>query len=240
MSETPLPAWAAEIRQTFTSGAASMFLLHGVRDVFPYQGLYLPLSTYLHHVFCGDKHTVCYDIAQGITFPTPEDESKFLAFLNVLRVRRPDVPEPAQAYRPEIAIPILEEFLFTRDSAAVIIDYADKLAPREDLSMMTFDERRLSATLRRWAQDPRLLRRNSFVFLVAEALSSVDDDLYARGGGAHVVEVRIADEGQRREYIDYVLANPQQLSRGQDGTPPDTSNLLELPPAVLAQQTNGL
>jgi AAA+ superfamily predicted ATPase len=240
MAEQAGPPWVEEIRRTFTSGAASMFLLHGVRDVFPYEGLYLPLTTYLHHVFCGDKHTIYYDIAQGITFPTPEDERKFKAFLDVLRMRRPDVPEPSQTFRPELAIPILEEFLFTRNGAAVIVDYADKLAPREDLAMMTFEERRLAATLRRWAQDPRLLRRNNFVFLVAETLSNVADDLYARGGGAHVVEVAMADAGQRREYIDYVLANPTQLVRGEAAVPPDTSKLLELPPPVLAEQTNGL
>lgn len=240
MAEQPLPPWVEEIRSRFTSGAASMFLLHGVRDVQPYQGHYLPLTTYLHHVFCGDKHTVGYDLAQGITFPTPEDERKFVAFLNVLRARRPDVPEPAQAYRPELALPILEEFLFTRDSAAVIIDYVDKLAPREEVSMMTFEERRLAATLRRWAQDPRLLRRNSFVFLVAEALASVADDLYARGGGAEVIGVPLAAAAERRAYLDFVLANPQQLVRGQDGAAPDTSALLDMKPEVLAEQTNGL
>ena len=235
-----LPAWAEEIRGVFTSASASMFLLHGVRDVFPYEGLYLPLQTYLHHVFCGDKHTVLYDIAQGITFPTPEDEQKFKAFLDVLRMRQPDIPEPAQAYRPEMAIPLLEEFLFTRNGAAVIVDYVDKLAPREERSMMSFEERRLAATLRRWAQDPRLLRRNNFVFLLAETLSDVADDLYARGGGAHVVAVPMADVGARQDYADYLLANPTQLVRGQDGAPPDTSKLLALKPRVLAEQTNGL
>lgn len=240
MPTQPLPAWAEDIRSTFTSGSASMFLLHGVRDVQAYEGLYLSLPMYLHHVFCGDKHTVYYDIAQGLTFPTPEDERKFKAFLDVLRMRRPDVPEPSDAFRPEIAIPILEEFLFTRDGAAVIIDYIDKLVPREDIAMMTFDERRLNTTLRRWAQDPRLLRRNNFVFMVAESLSEVADDLYARGGGAHVVQVPMADNAARLEYIQYVLANPSQLVRGQDGTPPNTSKLLALPPEVLAEQTNGL
>ena len=240
MPTQPLPRWTQDIRSAFTSASASVFLLHGVRDVLAYDGLYLPLPVYLHHVFCGDKHAVLYDIAQGITFPTAEDERRFRAFLDVLRMRRPDVPEPAQAFRPEIAIPLLEEFLFTRDNAAVIIDTIDKLAPRQDLALMTFDERRLAATLRRWAQDPRLLRRNNFVFLVAEALSEVDDDLYARGGGADVVQVPMADSAARLDYISYLLANPAQLVRGDEGTPPDTSHLLALSPEMLAEQTNGL
>jgi AAA+ superfamily predicted ATPase len=239
-----LPPWAEEIRQSFTAGAASMFLLHGVRDVYPYEGAYLPLPVFLHHAFCGDKHTVYYDIASGITFPGPEDERKFKSVLGVMRMRFSDVPEPAQAYRPEVALPILEEFLFTRDGAAVIIDYADKLAPREDLPMMTFDERRLTATLRRWAQDPRLIRRNNFVFLLTETLAQVADDLYAQGGAAEVVAIPVADYQQRLDYVQYLLEHPEQLvptaGNGGQGTVRPTRDVLDLSPEVFSAQTNGL
>lgn len=231
--------WAEEIRRTFTSGTASVFLLHGVQDVFAYQDTYLPLPVFLHHAFCGDKHTVYYDIASGITFPGPEDERKFAAVLNVMRLRFSDVPEPAQAFRPEVAIPILEEFLFTRDGAAVIIDYVDKLAPREDLAMMTFDERRLSTTLRRWARDPRLMRRNNFVFLLTETLSQVADDLYAQGGAAHVVAIPMADDQERLDYVKHLFDHPDLLVRDHDA-PPKQEDLLDLSPEVLAAQTNGL
>lgn len=231
------PAWVEDIRSTYRSSAASVFLLHGVRDVFPFGDGYLPLHTFLHRVFCGDKVTVVYDIAQGLTFPTPEDERKFRSFLEVLKLRWADVPEPAAAFRPEIAIPILEEFLFTRDGAAVIVDYVDRLAPREEPHMMTFEERRLVATLRRWAQDPRLARRNNFVFMLAETLAEVSEDLYARGGGAHVVAVPVAGDAERLEYIEYALGHPEQLVREgvEDGKP-----ILQMTPEVLARQTNGL
>lgn len=236
---TDLPLWAEDIRRNFTSGAASMFLLHGVRDVHPYQGTYLPLPVFLHHAFCGDKHAVYYDIASGITFPGPEDERKFKSVLEVMRLRYSDIPEPAQAFRPEVAIPILEEFLFTRDGAAVIIDYAEKLAPRQDLQMMSFDERRLATTLRRWAQDPRLVRRNSFVFLFTETLAQVADDLYAQGGAAHVVGIPVADCNERLAYVRHLLAHPELLVRNGD-TAPQPQELLDLSPEVLAAQTNGL
>ena len=234
------PVWVEEIRRGFTSAAASMFLLHGARDVFPYGGQYLTLQPFLHHIFCGDKHTVYYDIAQGLTFPTPEDEQKFLAFMEVLRRKAPGLPGPANVYEPEIAIPVLEEFLFTRDGAAVIMDYADKLAPREEPRLMSFEERRLAATLRRWADDPRLQRRNNFVFLLTETLAEVADDLYARGQGARVVEIPLADEAERLAYITYLLQRPELLVRATDEAPPDLSSRLEITPEIMAKQTNGL
>ncbi|NPV48990.1 MAG: hypothetical protein HPY69_18770, partial [Armatimonadetes bacterium] len=239
MSDSASPAWVADIRRAYTSASASVFLLHGVRDVYPYEGQYLPLHTYLHHVFCGDKHTVYYDIAQGLTFPTPEDEQRFLAFREVLRRKQPDLPLPRDTYQPETAIPLLEEFLFTRDGAAVIIDYADKLAPREEPRMMSFEERRLAATLRRWADDPRLQRRNNFVFLLTETLAEVAEDLYARGRGAYVIGLPLADETERLAYIQHLLQRPELLVRPW-AAPHDLTDLLEVSPEVLAKQTNGL
>lgn len=239
MSDSAYPAWVADIRRAYTSASASVFLLHGVRDVYAYEGQYLPLHTYLHHVFCGDKHTVYYDIAQGLTFPTPEDEQRFLAFREVLRRKQPDLPLPRDTYQPETAIPLLEEFLFTRDGAAVIIDYADKLAPREEPRMMSFEERRLAATLRRWADDPRLQRRNNFVFLLTETLAEVAEDLYARGRGAYVIGLPLADETERLAYIRHLLQRPELLVR-PGAAPPDLTDLLEVSPEVLAKQTNGL
>ncbi len=239
MSEGAYPAWVEEIRRAYTSASASVFLLHGVRDMYAYEGQYLPLHTYLHHVFCGDKHTVYYDIAQGLTFPTPEDEKKFLAFREVLRRQQPDLPLPRDTFQPEITVPMLEEFLFTRDGAAVIIDYADKLAPREEPRMMSFEERRLAATLRRWADDPRLQRRNNFVFLLTETLAEVADDLYARGRGARVINLPLADEAERLAYARYLLQRPELLVRSEEAKP-EVAGLLAVSPEVLAKQTNGL
>ena len=53
-----LPAWAEEIRRSYLSAAASVFLVHGVRDDVFFRGEYLPLTAFLHRAFCGDKLTV--------------------------------------------------------------------------------------------------------------------------------------------------------------------------------------
>jgi len=88
--------------------------------------------------------------------------------MEVLRRKAPDLPGPRTS-TAEIAIPVLEEFLFTRDGAAVIVDYATSWPARRAPA----DELRGAATAATWtvADDPRLQRRNNFVFLLTETLA---------------------------------------------------------------------
>jgi hypothetical protein len=94
---------------------------------------------------------------------------------------------------------------------------------------MSLDDRRTITTLRRWADDPRLLRRNSFVFLISEALSEVSEELYQRGSRTAVVEVPMPDTAERAHFIG---AEMEGLG--------DAKPTLEMATEVLAEITNGL
>ena len=229
-SLSALPPWAQDIKDAFTSGAAGVFLLHGVRDRYPYGGGYLALPAFLHHAFCAGKTTVVYDISQGLTYPTTPDETAFRSFVDVKVARDTNPTLQTALQRPETLLPLLEEFLFTRDNTAVIIDYIDKIVPEDEPRFMGYDQRRMVTTLRRWADDPRLLRRNSFVFLIAGALSDVATEIYARSSRVHVVRLPMPDGTERATYIEYCLAT--------DGE--GLGAKLEMPSQVLAQATNGL
>lgn len=233
------PAWAETLRRDFTSGVASVFLLHGLRDCYPHRGEYLSLREFLFRAFCGKKQTVMYDIGQGLTFPTPSDEEEFRRFLGVAQARGVIGTTLSRYLKPIEAIPLLEEFLFTRNNAAIIVDFVDKIVPPGDARLMTFEERRLLTTLRRWATDPRLLQRNSFVFLIADSLSEVNQALYAQGSGVRVVNIPLPDYESRLAFINYLTEHPEKLA--PSGTAiPDVHASLGVKPEVLAQNTNGL
>lgn len=230
-----LPDWAEDVRSSFTSGAASVFLLHGVRDLVAFDGQYLPLTEFAHRAFCGGKQTVIYDIGGGIRFPTPDDEKQFKAFLEVRAARGEPALALRDSYRPELTIPVLDEYLMSRDRVALIIDFVDKVFPAQEERFMSTDERRLLATVRSWSTDPRLMRRNSFVLMIAESLTDVHEDLYTRGGGTDVIEVPLPDEDQRLAYIN------ELLEAGDESDAPESTNGdLALSRAVLAQTTNGM
>lgn len=235
-ADIALPAWAEQVRDAFTSGAASVFLLHGVRDLVPFGGRYLPLPEFVHRAFCGGKRTVFYDIGAGISFPTPADEEDFRAFLRVREARGERGFSLRDSYRPELAIPALQEFMLSRSRVALIIDFVEKVFPAQEDRFMTAEERRLLTTVRGWSTDPRLARRNSFVMMIAEALTDVHEDLYTRGGGTAVIEVPLPDEAARREYIDHVIAS----SDNGDARPAVDESVLALSREVLAQTTNGM
>jgi transitional endoplasmic reticulum ATPase len=225
---TQWPAWVQQIRDAFIAAGASVFLIHGVRDRFPYAGSYLTLPAYLQHVFCADKLTVFYDIGDGMRFGKPEDENQFKAFLSVARAAGLKASDE-DLIKPAIVIPLLQEFLFGRDNVALVVDYVDKIAPRDELRFMTFEERRIVAMLRGWADDPRLSRRNSFVFLLAESLADVSDELYVRSARTEVIEIPMPSLEERTAFVQDEL-----------GRQADAHAALEMTPQVLAEITNGL
>ncbi len=235
----PEAPWVAEIRRNFTSAAASVFLLHGLRDCYPHAGRYLPLRQFLYYAFCGQKHTVIYDIGQGLIFPAPEDEKEFDAFLSVSRTVSDAARQKRRYLEPIEAIPLLEDFLFTRDGAAVIIDFVDKIVPAGDVRMMSFEERRLQTVMRSWATDPRLRMRNSFVFLIAESLADVNRGLYAQGGAISVVSVPLPGCEERLGYVRHLIGNPSELAPAA-GVQIDARAEMAVTPEVLAENTNGL
>jgi AAA+ superfamily predicted ATPase len=231
--------WVADIRHDFTSAAASVFLIHGLRDCYPYAGKYLDLRQFLYHAFCGQKHTVIYDIAQGLIFPIPDDEKEFDTFLGVSRSLSDPVRQKRRYLEPIEAIPLLQDFLFTRDGTAVIIDFIDRIVPAGELRLMSFEERRLLTLVRSWATDPRLRMRNSFVFLLAESLADVHRSLYAQGGAISVVSVPLPGYAERLAYARYLLANPSEVAPAPN-VEVNLQDELGVTPEVLAENTNGL
>ncbi|MCD6359749.1 MAG: ATP-binding protein [Armatimonadetes bacterium] len=230
------PQWVEQIRRDFTARAATVFLLHGVRDLVRSGEAWLPLPEFLRATFCGGKRTIFYSIASGITLPTPDDEREFNAFLEIRASRGEPPLNMRDSYRPDLAIPALQDYLLTRDGVALVIDFVDKLFPAKEERFMSADERRLLAAVRTWATDPRLTRRNSFVLMVAESLADVHEDLYTRGGGTRIIEIPFPDETARLAYIEATLDSGPPAS----DAPTASNGDLGISREVLAQATNGM
>jgi AAA+ superfamily predicted ATPase len=158
-----LPAWADELRRRYLRGESSQFVLHGnVHDVFLCGGKLYTLSEFLAQVLLDrSKDTIAmYNVSTGVRFAKRKLKLDGLEELVIQK-------EPAKV------LPLLERALTTEDKLAVILEYADTIAPAGDTSFSTIDDRAASVTLHRWSLLRALEDSDSIVILSLENLSDL-------------------------------------------------------------------
>lgn len=202
MSRT-LPPWAESIRSAYLRGEATVFVVHGnIYDLVLHDGKLLPLSDFLRDVLLAKKDVVLrYDPSTGV---------------RVLRRGRPvaHLDELSRANAPERALPGLENVLRSTDGLALLVDYADLLAPRGDVSFMADADRRALMTLHRWSLDPAFETSDNVVLLFSENLSDLSPRLVSNPRVV-TVEIPLPDATERAAVIRLLEpdANSSEVDR---------------------------
>jgi transitional endoplasmic reticulum ATPase len=162
-TDAALPAWADELRHRYLRGESSQFVLHGnVHDLFLHQGKLYTLSEFLAQVLLDkNKDTIAlYNVSTGVRFVKRKLKLEGLEDLLLQK-------EPAKV------LPLLERALTTEDRLAVILEYADTIAPAGDTAFSTTDDRSAAVTLHRWSLLRALEQADSVVLLTLENLSEL-------------------------------------------------------------------
>ncbi len=201
-SARTLPAWAEDLRRRYVRGEASMFVLHGnVFDAVVHDGL-RTLSTFLTEVLLSEtKDTVvAYNVATGGHFAK--------------RTSGVEASEDLTAAAPkDKALAALERLLVGSDRTAVVLEYADALAPAGDPAFQSESDRASIVTLHRWSFLPALEKSDNLVVLVAENLTDLSPKLVANPRVA-VVRIPMPDLAARRAVAQ--LADPQLADKDVD------------------------
>ncbi|MBV9926132.1 MAG: ATP-binding protein [Acidobacteria bacterium] len=188
MSEArQLPAWAEELRRRYLRGEAAMFLLHGnVYDVVLHRGQMLSLTEFLTGVLLREsKSTVAvYNVATGVRFARRDPTVTNLEDLLL-------APDKARVFAA------LERLLTSATKTAVIVEYAEAVAPAGDPSFQADADRAAVVTLHRWSSLPEIERGDNVVLLVAENLTDLSPKLVSNPKVA-VVEVPMPDRDERK------------------------------------------
>jgi SpoVK/Ycf46/Vps4 family AAA+-type ATPase len=166
-SPPKLPEWADELRRRYLRGEASQFVLHNnVHDVLLHDGRLYSLSEFLSQVLLApSKQTIItYNVSTGARFSKRKMALDGFEDL-VLKKAPADV------------LPILEKALTTEDGLAVILEYADTIAPAGDTSFSTVDDRSAAVTLHRWSLMRSLEQADSLVILTLENLTDLHPKL---------------------------------------------------------------
>jgi len=183
-----LPAWAEDLRRRYLRGEASMFVLHGnVYDVVLCSRKMMALTEFLTDVLLKDsKDTIAvYNVATGVRFTKRSDSVTALDDLLL-------------ATEKDKVFAALERLLIGSMKVAVIMEYAEAIAPAGDPNFQGESDRAAIVTLHRWSALPEIERGDNVVLLISENLTELAPKLISNPKVA-VVEVPMPDHDTRRE-----------------------------------------
>lgn len=233
-----LPEWARKLAQKYKTRTVSTFIVYGaVRDLQPVtqedgsRGFGV-LKTFLsEELFPGRDHVLFYDRSSGIRSATPETQQDFSRVLTAYDTMYGTDFARVLPRDPGRALQVLENYLRMRvsdgKSMALVIDFAETLAPAGELSNLSAEDRFVLATLTKWAHDPQFLAADLSIILVVENLAEVSGRL-SRNPYVANIEIPLPDEAERLEYVRYKIEGKRLQA------------LSEVPLQGLAKMTAGL
>jgi transitional endoplasmic reticulum ATPase len=186
------PAWAEELRRRYLRGEASQFILHGnVFDLVEFGGELLPVRDYLTDRLLSESKdvVVTYNVSTGGKVMRRKAGTEMSDFDQLLVARERGKFMPA-----------MERVLRTAQRVALILEYAETIAPAADPALMSDDDRTAVVTLHRWSMASEIEASDSVVVLLAENLSELHPKLVSNPKIA-TVRVPMPDEEERRRVI---------------------------------------
>jgi ATP-dependent 26S proteasome regulatory subunit len=203
-----IPAWLKEkVVDKFNSGVSQVFVLHfNVGDYFPVQENFLNLQETLLEL-CSQREIVCtYQYPSGLTFTKPEMESRFRR----LAAMGSRDPMPAGAHQNlQLIDRLLKNEALPPRQIAVIIPFAESLFPAG--MNYSMEEKANIVTLLRWAGDRAVNNRKPIIFLITANIKDIANQILSSSQGIEQVQIPKPDIGDRRLYIDFLIAHNPAL-----------------------------
>jgi SpoVK/Ycf46/Vps4 family AAA+-type ATPase len=200
-----LPDWTNELKRRYLRGEASVFVLHGnVYDLILHEGKLLALTDFLvNEVLKQSKDLVgVFNISQGfrVGYRKSFDDGRkdTLNVLNSLTSQNSKTQ-----WLEALEVLLTGTNILTASRNALILEYAETLAPAGDPSMQMDIDRSAIVTLHRWSFLPNIHQRDNIVILLTENLSELSPKLIANPRVA-VIEVPLPDTETRQNVIQLI------------------------------------
>ncbi len=227
-SESDLPSWTSTLAERFRAGAGSVFVLHGnIHDLVPLDGKWLPLREFLASFLGRTKEIVLFfDVARGLQFAERKMEAPFRLAVDAKRMLERQAPLPDDLPRdPYRLFPWLETFV--RDGSqhgALVLEYAETVAPNADLAFMGEQDRAMRVTLQRWSSDPGVLNSNNIILMVTENLADLDRTVRS-SPRILPVEIPLPDQATRLRFIEDLVARDGPIGMAKERITDGTAGL---------------
>ncbi|MBZ5562972.1 MAG: AAA family ATPase [Acidobacteriia bacterium] len=228
-----LPAWAQQLSEKYYSRTIALFVLCGnVRDLVPLKRgdtiEFLPLARFLNEALFGQRDLVMsYDRGGGLAFAAPEMQSDFTRALAGYDSFHGTNYAAGLPRNPDGVLNLLDNYLRLRISdgkkIALVIDFAETIAPAGEVSGMSAEDRNSLVILKRWALNPAFLRADVTLCLIAENQIELHQGI-AQHPGVATIAIPLPEENERLEFILQQLGDTP-LPPGSDVTAPTLAKL---------------
>jgi AAA+ superfamily predicted ATPase len=210
-----LPAWARQLSEKYYSRSVTLFVLHGnVRDLVPWRRgattVSLPLLRFLQEALFGQRDLVLtYDRGGGLGFAHPDMRADFQQALAGYDSFHGTAHARGVPRNPDGVLNLLDNYLRLRlmdgRKIALVVDFAETIAPAGDVSGMSAEDRNAQVILKRWANHPEFLHSDVTVCLVTENRSELNQGIIGHPAVASIA-VPLPDEAERLAFIQGQLA----------------------------------
>src|SRR5713226_8976927 len=209
-----LPAWARELSEKYYSRSFALFVLYGnVRDLVPLRTQdatkFVPLDKFLSGALFGQRDLVLHYDRGGLNFGSADTQADFRRALEGYdSFHGSNFSQGGLPRNPDAVLNVLDNYLRLRiadgKKIALVIDFAETIAPAGDVSSMSADDRNALVILKRWARNPDFLNADVTICLVSENQTELNQGIVQNPGVASI-QVPLPNEQERLDFVRSLL-----------------------------------
>jgi AAA+ superfamily predicted ATPase len=204
-----LPAWARELSEKYYSRSFTMFVLHGnVRDLVPLQKPdateFVPMEQFLSSALFGQRDLILQYDRGGLSFGSAATQADFRRALEGYDSFHGTTHAQGLPRNPDVVLNVLDNYLRLRiqdhKKIALILDFAETIAPAGDVSGMSAEDRNSLVILKRWARNPAFLSADLTICLIAENRIELNQGI-VQNPGVSSIEIPLPDGEERLQFV---------------------------------------
>jgi AAA+ superfamily predicted ATPase len=209
-----LPAWARELSEKYYSRSYALFVLYGnVRDLIPSRSPngtdFLSLDQFLSGALFGQRDIVLHYDRGGLSFGTGDSQADFRRALEGYdSFHGTNFCQGGLPRNPDAVLNILDNYLrlriADRKKIALVIDFAETIAPAGDVSSMSAEDRNSLVIFKRWARNPDFLNADVTICLISENQIELNQGIVQNPGVASIA-IPLPDENERLDFVRWQL-----------------------------------
>ena len=186
-----------------------MFVLHGnVRDLVPLRRQegteFVPLEQFLSTALFGQRDLILHYDRGGLSFGSPASQADFRRALEGYDSFHGTSYAQGLPRNPDAVLNVLDNYLRLRiadnKKVALILDFAETIAPAADVSGMSAEDRNSLVILKRWARNPAFLSADLTICLIAENQIELNQGI-VQNPGVSSIEIPLPTGDDRLQFI---------------------------------------